>query len=124
MPRGPLAQWNNIGQVLSTTSYFLDNLDDCNSYDSGTYDESAPFYTSCAIVPTLHVNWHESDGAVLLESQMAFPGVLEKTMRLEKMNHFQVRNSSETAIGLNALFYGTIEADELTKGFFITEKKN
>jgi len=52
----------------------------------------------------------------------AFPGVQE-TMRLEKMNHFQVRNSSETAIGLNALFNGTIVADEETRKFFKTDKK-
>ncbi len=116
-------QWTTGGQLLNTVSYFLDNPEDCSSYDSGAYNESAPFYTSCAIVPTLQVNWHESDGAVLLESQKAFPGVLE-TMRLEKMNHFQVRNSSETARGLNALFNGTIEEDIFTQNFFKTDKKN
>ena len=117
-------QWNNTGQVLSTTSYFLDNLDDCNSYDSGTYDESAPFYTSCTIVPIYEVHWKESDGVVLRESQTAFPGVgVQGVRRLEKMNHFQVRNSSETAIGLNALFNGEVGDDPQTRAFFKTDKK-
>jgi len=74
------------------------------------------------VVLELGVFWKESDGAVLRESQEAFPGVQE-TMRLEKMNHFQVRNSSETAIGLNALFDGTIPGDTATKLFFKTDKK-
>lgn len=73
-------------------------------------------------MPIYEVHWKESDGAVLKESQEAFPGVME-TMRLEKMNHFQVRNSSETAIGLNALFDGSIVADEETQKFFKTDKK-
>ncbi|MBK8427568.1 MAG: hypothetical protein IPL27_17065 [Lewinellaceae bacterium] len=115
-------QWTYSGQPLSTTSYFLDNPEDCNSYGSGTYDESAPFYTSCMVPSVYEVQWKESDGAVLRESQEAFPGVMS-TMRLEKMNHFQVRNSSETARGLNKLFDGTILADEETQKFFKTDKK-
>jgi len=80
--------------------------------------------TNVQVVLELGVFWKESDGAVLRESQTAFPGVgVQGTMRLEKMNHFQVRNSSETAIGLNALFNGTIVADQETKNFFITEEK-
>jgi len=74
------------------------------------------------VVLELGVSWHESDGAVLRESQEAFPGVMS-TMRLERMNHFQVRNSSETAIGLNALFNGEVGDDDLTKLFFKTDEK-
>jgi len=80
--------------------------------------------TNVQVVLELGVFWKESDGAVLRESQTAFPGVgVQGTMRLEKMNHFQVRNSSETAIGLNALFDGTIPGDTATKLFFKTDKK-
>ncbi|MCC6281761.1 MAG: hypothetical protein IT262_14230 [Saprospiraceae bacterium] len=117
-------QWTDNGQALSTTSYFLDNPEDCNSYNSGTYDQSSPFYTSCMVPPVYEVQWKESDGVVLRESQRAFPGVgVQGVRRLEKMNHFQVRNSSETAIGLNALFNGEVGNDPQTRAFFKTDKK-
>ncbi len=115
-------QWSYTGDLLNTTTWYVGTPEECDTYGSGAYDESAPFYTSCYIVPQYEVQWKESDGTVLRESQGAFPGV-GQAMRLEKMNHFQVRNSSETARGLNALFDGTIQADDFTQQFFKTDKK-
>lgn len=60
-----------------------------------------------------------SDGVVLAKSQVAFPGVKESdTDIMEKNNHFQVRNSSETKRVLESLYRG----DEYDNFFKLNKK--
>jgi pimeloyl-ACP methyl ester carboxylesterase len=77
---------------------------------------SAGNYTSCWEQPVFVPTYRRSDGVVTEPSQLAFPGV-DYFLKTEKMNHFQIRNASETAFALEELFKGNLGA------FFYTDLK-
>lgn len=62
---------------------------------------------NCAWQPLLWENFVKaSDGVVLQESQVAFPGAFPYYM--DKTNHFQMRNSSKTKEALLDLYDGDL----------------
>lgn len=58
-----------------------------------------------------------SDGVVLAKSAIAFPGVGNRIDKMERDNHFQMRNSGETERVLKALYKGDYDT------FFYTHPK-
>lgn len=70
-------------------------------------DSTGEVIGNCAWQPLLWENFVKaSDGVVLQESQVAFPGAFPRYM--DKTNHFQMRNSSETKEALLDLYDGNI----------------
>jgi hypothetical protein len=64
-------------------------------------------YVTCNEQPVFVPTYRRSDGVVTEPSQLAFPGV-DEFMQTEKMNHFQIRNASETVRALNDLYDGKL----------------
>jgi hypothetical protein len=88
---------------------------DCAAYPANTSWDNCIWSTAVQLVRK------ESDGVVLAESAMAFPGANDY-LRLEKSNHFQVRNDSNTKKGL-LWVYKSGASDGSNNLFFATLKK-
>jgi len=84
----------------------LDNEMDCISYYY--YDPiTGEVIGNCAWQPLVWESFVKpSDGVVVQESQMAFPGALPRYM--DMTNHFQMRNSSKTKEALLDLYKGDL----------------
>lgn len=95
---------NNEQECLDYTPYFPDELVNC------TWEENYSVITDV---------YKPSDGIVTEETAAAFPGVTNP-IRMERTNHFQMRNSSETKKALTDLYDAS---SSVIDPWFYTPKK-
>jgi len=90
--------WSHFGMAFATT------LEECEA----VANNPAPGeYIFCDWTPVYETQSKRSDGVVLAESQVAFPGA--QPYYMDKTNHFQMRNSTKTKEALRDLYNGEID---------------
>jgi pimeloyl-ACP methyl ester carboxylesterase len=107
----------NYGVI--TDVFYFNTIEDAQDF-SNQYSNQAGWLASVEKITSSRKvkKFYPSDGVVTMKSQLAFPGVGNRTDMMRGNSHFQERNSPETRRMMQNLYKGEYDF------FFFTDEKN